>query len=217
MYRSMVPLCVLIVAAPLFAAISYPPPTILTGGSGPFAIAVADFNNDCAADFATADQFANSVTVRFGSGGGAFPTLSTINGFVQPQAIVAGDFNNDGAPDLAIGNTAGFSAEPVGHIISILLNNNDAKDRQRCEIVRSCQFRGDELRIRPLAEREKVARTSILRMSKMQGRRRSARRRQTMADRLRNASASGHRGVVGSDSRMSVFRCRRKIAADCQE
>jgi hypothetical protein len=127
MQRSMVPLCVLILAAvPLCAAISYPPPSILTGGSGPFAITVADFNNDCAEDFATADQFANSVTVRFGSGGGSFPTLATINGFVAPQAIVAGDFNNDGAPDLAVGNTAGFSADPVGHIISILLNNNDA-------------------------------------------------------------------------------------------
>ncbi|MEA2344443.1 MAG: large repetitive protein [Thermoanaerobaculia bacterium] len=126
MHRSMVPLCVLLATVPLLAAISYPPPTILTGGSGPFAIAVADFNNDCAEDFATADQFANSVTVRFGSGGGSFPTLATINGFVAPQAIVAGDFNNDGAPDLAVGNTAGFSADPVGHIISILLNNNDA-------------------------------------------------------------------------------------------
>src|SRR4051812_40542268 len=126
MYRSMVPVCVLLLAIPLFASISYPPPTILTGGSGPSAVAVGDFNNDCAADFATADQFANSVTVRFGSGGGSFPTLATINGFVAPQAIVSGDFNNDGAPDLAVGNTAGFSADPVGHIISILLNNNNA-------------------------------------------------------------------------------------------
>src|SRR3954451_1650782 len=126
MYRSMVPVCVLLLAVPLFAAISYPPPTILTGGSGPSAVAVADFNNDCAADFATADQFANSVTVRFGSGGGSFPTLATITGFSTPQAIAAGDFNNDGAPDLAVGNTAGFSPDPVGHIISILLNNNNA-------------------------------------------------------------------------------------------
>src|SRR4051812_40365247 len=126
MYRSMVPVCVLLLAIPLFASISYPPPTILTGGSGPSAVAVADFNNDCAADFATADQFANSVTVRFGSGGGSFPTLATIAGFSTPQAIAAGDFNNDGAADLAVGNTAGFSPDPVGHIISILLNNNNA-------------------------------------------------------------------------------------------
>src|SRR3954451_21572690 len=126
MYRSMVPVCVLLLAVPLFAAISYPPPTILTGGSGPSAVAVADFKNDCAADFATADQFANSVTVRFGSGGGSFPTFATINGFSTPQAIVAGDFNKDGAPDLAVGNTASFSPDPVGHVISILLNNNNA-------------------------------------------------------------------------------------------
>ncbi|MEA2336708.1 MAG: large repetitive protein [Thermoanaerobaculia bacterium] len=103
MHRLMVPLCALLVAVPLFAAISYPPPTILTGGSGPFAVTVADFNNDCLPDFATSDQFASSVTVRFGSGGGSFPTLATINGFVTPQAIVSGDFNGDGAPDLAVG------------------------------------------------------------------------------------------------------------------
>jgi hypothetical protein len=111
---------------PLFAAISYPPPTILTGGSGPSSVAVGDFNHDCATDFATADQFANSVTVRFGSGGGAFPTLATITGFVTPVAIVSADFNEDGASDLAVGNQSGFSMDPVGHTISILLNNNDA-------------------------------------------------------------------------------------------
>jgi hypothetical protein len=131
MYRPMVPLrflCVLalLAAAPIFAAISYPPPTILTGGLGPSSVAVADFNNDCAADFATADQFANSVSVRFGDGTGAFPTLATITGFITPVAIVSADFNNDGAPDLAVGNQAGFSMDPVGHTISILLNNNNA-------------------------------------------------------------------------------------------
>jgi hypothetical protein len=129
MPRPMVPLrylCVLslLIALPALTAISYPPPTILTGGLGPSAVAVGDFNNDCAADFATADQFANSVTVRFGNGSGGFPTLSTITGFVTPVSIVSADFNNDGAPDLAVGNNAGFSADPIGHVISILLNNN---------------------------------------------------------------------------------------------
>ncbi len=130
MPRPMVPLrflsvLSLLVAVRASAAISYPPPTILTGGLGPSAVAVGDFNNDCAADFATADQFANSVTVRFGNGSGGFPTLSTIAGFVTPLSIVAADFNNDGAPDLAVGNNAGFSSDPVGHTISILLNNNN--------------------------------------------------------------------------------------------
>src|ERR1700756_1750167 len=115
----------LLAALPLRAAISYPPPTILTDGLGPSSVAVGDFNNDCALDFATADQFANSVTVRFGSGGGAFPTAATISGFVTPMVIVSADFNNDGAPDLAVGNNAGFSADPVGHTISVLLNNHN--------------------------------------------------------------------------------------------
>ncbi|HXH92161.1 MAG TPA: FG-GAP-like repeat-containing protein [Thermoanaerobaculia bacterium] len=130
MHRPMVPLrflavLVLLVSVPLFATISYPPPTILTGGSGPSSVAVADFNNDCAADFATADQFANSVTVRFGDGSGGFAASSTITGLVTPMVIVSADFNGDGAPDLAVGNSAGFSADPVGHTITILLNNND--------------------------------------------------------------------------------------------
>lgn len=115
----------LLTTTPLFAAISYPPPTILTGGLGPSSVAVADFNQDCALDFATADQFANGATVRFGSGSGSFPTSSTIGGLVTPVVLVAADFNGDGAADLAIGNNAGFSADPVGHTISILLNNNN--------------------------------------------------------------------------------------------
>src|SRR5438067_12131530 len=103
MYRSMVPL-VLFAAMPLFAAISYPPPTILTGGSGASAVSVADFNNDCAADFATADQFGSTATLRFGSGGGSVPTFATITGFVTPPAIVSGASNTAGARHLPRAN-----------------------------------------------------------------------------------------------------------------
>jgi hypothetical protein len=115
----------LLAVTPLFAAIAYPPPTVLTGGSGPSSVAVADFNQDCAPDFATADQFASTVTLRFGNGSGSFPTLGTVTGLLTPVVIVSGDFNEDGAPDLAVGNHAGFGVDPVGHTISILLNHND--------------------------------------------------------------------------------------------
>ena len=115
----------LLVTTTLFATIAYPPPTILTGGLGPSSVAVGDFNQDCATDFATADQFANSVTVRFGDGSGGFAASSTVAGLVTPVVLGSADFNEDGAQDLAVGNNAGFSADPVGHIVSILLNTND--------------------------------------------------------------------------------------------
>ena len=122
MHRSMLAFS-LFVALPLFAVISYPPPTFVNTGSGPFAITVADFNGDCAPDFATADQFANGVTVRFGDGAGGFPTAATYTGFAQPQSIVSADFNNDGAPDLAVGNTVSIVGDTVGYTVSILLND----------------------------------------------------------------------------------------------
>ena len=114
----------LVVAAPLWAAISYPAPTFAATGVGPTDVAVADFDGDCDLDFATADQFSAVVTVRFGNGTGGFPTASTISGlFSSPQSIVTADFDNDGTPDLAVGNNANFPGDPIGPTITVLLND----------------------------------------------------------------------------------------------
>jgi hypothetical protein len=113
----------LLSAAQLFAAISYPPPVFVTTGSQPTAIATADFNHDCAPDFATANQGDSTVTVRFGNGSGAFPSSTNYSGFMMPLSIVAADFDNDGSPDLAVGNNVNFSPDPIGYAVSILLND----------------------------------------------------------------------------------------------
>jgi len=113
----------LMTAAQLCAAISYPPPTFVTTGSQPNAIATADFNHDCAPDFATPNQGDNTVTVRYGNGSGGFPSSASYSGFMMPLSIVAADFNNDGSPDLAVGNNVNFSADPIGYAVSILLND----------------------------------------------------------------------------------------------
>jgi hypothetical protein len=111
----------LLLAAPLAAAISYPAPTFVNVGSQPTYIVVADFNGDCAPDFATVNIGSADITVRFGDGSGAFPTMSTTAGFTSPQYVAVGDFNEDGHPDLAVGNRANFS-DPTNSIY-ILLNN----------------------------------------------------------------------------------------------
>ena len=46
----------LLVALPLCATISYGPPSFVYVGSQPSAITTADFNGDCALDFATSDE-----------------------------------------------------------------------------------------------------------------------------------------------------------------
>jgi hypothetical protein len=113
--------CLFLLALPLAAAISYPAPTFVNVGSQPTYIVVADFNGDCAPDFATVNIGSMDVTVRFGDGTGAFPTMATTGGFTSPQYVALGDFNEDGHPDLAVGNRSNFS-DPANTVF-ILLNN----------------------------------------------------------------------------------------------
>ena len=113
--------CLFVVAVPLAAAISYPAPTFVNVGSQPTYIVVADFNGDCGPDFATVNIGSMDVTVRFGDGAGAFPTMSTTTGFTSPQFVALGDFNEDGHPDLAVGNRSNFS-DPT-NTLYILINN----------------------------------------------------------------------------------------------
>jgi hypothetical protein len=116
-------LCFLgLLAAPLSlsAALSYGSPQFVNTGTGPTQIAVGDFNHDCNVDFATVNLDGN-VTLRFGDGAGGFPTTSTLTGFDNALSIASADFNEDGIPDLAVGNSAGFDSNPIGHTISILL------------------------------------------------------------------------------------------------
>jgi hypothetical protein len=111
----------LLAAIPLGATISYPAPTFVNAGSQPTYIVVADFNGDCAPDFATVNIGSLDVTVRFGDGAGGFPTSSTTGGFGSPQYMALGDFNEDGSPDLVVGNRSSFS-DPANSIY-VLLNS----------------------------------------------------------------------------------------------
>jgi hypothetical protein len=90
-------------------------------GTGPLALAIADFNGDGYADIATADLDASQVSILLNDGAGAFtlaPSSPVVNG--QASGVTVGDFNKDGKADLAVANytlSAGF--------VSILFGNGD--------------------------------------------------------------------------------------------
>ncbi len=71
-------------------------------GSGPYSIAVGDFNLDGKPDLATANSNSGNVTVLLGNGAGGFAAApgSPFAVGVAPLSIVVGDFNLDGNPTL---------------------------------------------------------------------------------------------------------------------
>jgi hypothetical protein len=86
---------------PTFAAASN-----ITFGSVPFAVAVADYNNDGKQDMAVANHGSANVSVRLGVGDGTFGNATNFAATGTPHSIIAADFNNDGNPDLAVTNHA---------------------------------------------------------------------------------------------------------------
>ncbi len=84
---------------PTFAAASN-----ITFGSVPFAVAVADFNNDGKQDLAVANHGSANVSVRLGVGDGTFGNATNFAAAGTPHSIIAADFNGDGNLDLATAN-----------------------------------------------------------------------------------------------------------------
>jgi len=79
--------------------------TGLAVGSGPVALATADFNNDGQPDLAVANGKAGTVSIAFGRGKGEFLVTQTIPIGKDPVAIIAADVNADGKPDLVVLNS----------------------------------------------------------------------------------------------------------------
>ncbi len=71
-----------------------------TPGANPIALTTGDFNNDGKVDVAVANSGETSITVLFGTGFGAFGTVTNLTPTGSPVAVAAGDFNNDGFVDL---------------------------------------------------------------------------------------------------------------------
>ena len=76
----------------------------LPAGSGPYGIAVADFNGDGNLDLAVTEQKAATLAVLNGKGNGTFAAPAVFATGNTPGIIATGDFNNDGATDIAVTN-----------------------------------------------------------------------------------------------------------------
>src|SRR5205085_736599 len=80
--------------------------TPIATGSGPFSIAVGDFNGDGKQDLATANGGSGDVTVLLGDGSGGFVPgpASPIPAGDAARSVAVGDFNGDGKQDLVVAN-----------------------------------------------------------------------------------------------------------------
>jgi len=98
------------------AAVNY------VAGSGPYSVAVGDFNGDGNADLAVANtgSSSNSVSVLLGNGNGTFQTAVNYAVGLNPFSVAVGDFNGDGKADLAVAHPNGTNAG-----VDVLLGNGN--------------------------------------------------------------------------------------------
>ncbi len=92
------------------------PFSVESTGDGPFAVTVADLNNDQFADLISANWHGGSVTVHLSVGDGSFVAGGSFAVGVRPHAVVAVDLDNDGNLDIATANLASNN-------VSVLRNN----------------------------------------------------------------------------------------------
>lgn len=90
--------------------------TILSAGSQPSGVAVADFARTGYASVAVANEASNTLTVYPGNGPGTFGTPMTVSTCTGPTQLISADFNNDSYPDLAV-------ACSTANEVQIFLNN----------------------------------------------------------------------------------------------
>lgn len=84
-------------------------------GRKPYALALANINNDGRPDLVTANFDTNDVSVLLNNGAGSFTVGHHATGF-GPRSVVVGDFNNDGNQDIVTANRSASN-------IALLLGN----------------------------------------------------------------------------------------------
>ena len=78
--------------------------TEVSVGSGPYSVAVGDFNGDGKQDLAVANlnTIPGVVSIRLGDGSGGFSGATEVNVGAAPTSVAIGDFNGEGKQDLAV-------------------------------------------------------------------------------------------------------------------
>ncbi len=91
---------------------------VLSVGSDPRGIVIADFNGDGKPDMAIVNRGSDSISILLGNGDGTFAPAVTYATGADCIAIAVGDLNGDGKMDLVTANRAAYT-------ISVLLGNGD--------------------------------------------------------------------------------------------
>jgi FG-GAP-like repeat/Divergent InlB B-repeat domain/FG-GAP repeat len=84
--------------------VSFAAATNFGAGSGPYSVAVGDFNSDGKQDLAVANQSSSNVSISLGDGAGSFSAATNFGAGSAPSSVAVGDFNGDGNQDLAVTN-----------------------------------------------------------------------------------------------------------------
>jgi Flp pilus assembly secretin CpaC/tetratricopeptide (TPR) repeat protein len=103
-----------------FTQVTGSPFALPAGDEGPYAITVADFNNDGIPDLAILNQTSANVTILEGKGNGTFTEFpkSPLSVGKTPVAIASGNLDGSTGPGLAIANQA-------DNTVTVYLGNGD--------------------------------------------------------------------------------------------
>jgi hypothetical protein len=108
------------------APLAFAKAAVVSVGTGPVGIVVADFNRDGKLDVAVGNGSNAAVSIALATSDETFDpavrySTNNVNLDANPESLVAADFNMDGIPDLAVPNEYGG---PVFYL-SVLLGNSD--------------------------------------------------------------------------------------------
>lgn len=119
---------------------------MLTVGSNPQRVAIADFDVDGYLDIATANYndgqtSDNDLSVLFNNGGGTFGPAVHYDIAVKSSDVLAVDFDLDGVADIAVGHRNNYSRVEY----SVVLSNGDGTFDSPVYIAPPTQFIGDSV------------------------------------------------------------------------
>ena len=103
--------------------------------AGPHSEAAADFNRDKRLDLAIANEASDDVSIRLGTGTGAFGAPTSVPVGDSPLGLAVADLNRDGRLDIAVASTGSDD-------LRVLLGNGHGGFAQAGAPTRSRRCRG---------------------------------------------------------------------------